>query len=144
MRWRPRPVAPTLARNLIANGGSCRSGRVRQLHLLPGPRGWPLLEPLRAGQRGGGELGERLQDFKAGLRCHDVHAGLRSVDPNSATLTPLADTRMVGMAASLASLVRGQDIISDAEALKAIVAEQLDISPYAFVPVVETLERVGM
>lgn len=37
---------------------------------------------------------------------------------------------MVGMAASLASLVRGQDVISDAEAL--------------FVPVVETLERAGM
>ncbi|MGK5112796.1 hypothetical protein [Geodermatophilus sp. CPCC 205506] len=48
------------------------------------------------------------------------------------------------MAASLASLVRGQDIVSDAEALKTIVAEQLDISPYAFTPVVETLERAGM
>jgi len=89
-------------------------------------------------------LSERLQDFKAGLRCHDVHTGLRNVDPNSATLAPLADTRMVGMAASLASLVRGQDVISDAVALKTIVADQLDISPYAFVPVIETLERAGM
>lgn len=51
---------------------------------------------------------------------------------------------MVGMAASLASLVRGQDVIPDADALKGIVAEQLDISPYAFAPVVETLERAGM
>ncbi len=89
-------------------------------------------------------MSEPLEDFKAGLRCHDVHAGLRNVDPNSATLAPLADTRMIGMAASLASLVRGQDVVPDAEALKAIVAEQLDISPYAFVGVVETLERVGM
>lgn len=87
---------------------------------------------------------EGLPDFKAGLRCHDVHAGLRNVDPNSATLAPLSDTRMVGMAASLASLVRGQDVVSDAEALKTIVAEQLDINPYAFGPVVETLERAGM
>jgi len=85
-----------------------------------------------------------LGAFKTGLRCHDVHTGLRNVDPNSASLTPLADTRMFGMAASLASLVRGQDVISDAEALKTIVADQLDISPYAFTPVIETLERAGM
>jgi len=31
-----------------------------------------------------------------------------------------------------------------AEALKSIVADQLDISPYAFMHVVETLERAGM
>jgi len=85
-----------------------------------------------------------LQDFQLGLRCHDVHTGLRNVDPNSATLTPLADTRTIGMAASLACLVRGQDIVPDAEALKAIVAEQLDISPYAFNAVVERLEQAGM
>jgi hypothetical protein len=89
-------------------------------------------------------VAEPLRAFQAGLRCHDVHAGLRNVDPNSATLAPLADTRMVGMAASLASLVRGQDVVSDAEALKTIVAEQLDISPYAFPGVVDTLERAGM
>jgi len=51
---------------------------------------------------------------------------------------------MIGMAASLAALVRGQDVIADAEALTAIAAEQLDISPYAFNGVVETLERAGM
>lgn len=89
-------------------------------------------------------MSEALQDFKAGLRCHDVHTGLRNVDPNSASLTPLADTRMVGMAASLASLVRGQDVITDAEALKTIAVEQLDISPYAFGTVIETLETAGM
>lgn len=84
-----------------------------------------------------------VEGFYAGLRCHDVHSGLRNVDPNSGSLTPLADTRVVGMAAGLAALVRGQDVITDAEALKAIVAEQLDISPYAFPDVVETLERAG-
>ena len=89
-------------------------------------------------------FGHLLPDFKAGLRCGDVHAGLRNVDPNSSTLIPLADTRVVGMAASLASLVRGQDVIADAEALKTIAAEQLDISPYAFRDVIDTLERAGM
>jgi hypothetical protein len=89
-------------------------------------------------------VAEPLQDFQVGLRCHDVHAGLRNVDPNSATVAPLADTRMVGMAASLASLIRGQDVVSDAEALKTVVAEQLDISPYAFSGIIETLERARM
>ncbi|KDE96784.1 hypothetical protein MI149_29490 (plasmid) [Mycolicibacterium crocinum] len=87
---------------------------------------------------------DSLADFKAGLRCGDVHAGLRNVDPNSSTLAPLSDTRLIGMAASLASLIRGQDIIADAESLKTIVAEQLDVSPYAFRDVVDALERADM
>lgn len=84
-----------------------------------------------------------LPDFKAGLRCGDVHAGLRNVDPNSSGSVPLAETRLIGMAANLASLVRGQDVIADAEALKTIAAEQLDISPYAFRDVIEILELAG-
>jgi hypothetical protein len=35
-----------------------------------------------------GVAAQRQADFQAGLRCHDVHAGLRNVDPNSATLAP--------------------------------------------------------
>lgn len=85
-----------------------------------------------------------MEDFKAGLRCHDVHTGLRNVDPNSATLVPLEDTRLVGMAAGLAALIRGQDVITDAEALKTIATEQLDVTPYAFTSVIEMLEEVGM
>jgi hypothetical protein len=91
-----------------------------------------------------GQVTEPLRNFQAGLRCHDVHAGLRNVDPNSATLAPLSDTRLVGMAASLASLIRGQDVVTDAGALKTVVAEQLDISPYAFPDVIATLERAAM
>ncbi|CAM2927383.1 hypothetical protein SAXI111661_08775 [Saccharomonospora xinjiangensis] len=83
------------------------------------------------------------EDFVAGLRCHDVHTGLRNVDPNSPTLTPLADMRVVGMSAGVAALVRGQDVIADAQALKTIVADQLDVSPYAFNHVIDRLERVG-
>jgi hypothetical protein len=40
-----------------------------------------------------------MESFELGLRCQDIHAGLRSVDPNSAALTRLDDTRMVGMEA---------------------------------------------
>jgi hypothetical protein len=84
-----------------------------------------------------------LDDFRAGLRCHDLHTGLRNVDPNSASVAPLSDTRIVGMAASLATLIRGQDVVEDAESLKTIVAEELDIAPYAFKSVIELLERAG-
>lgn len=83
------------------------------------------------------------EDLIAGLRCYDIHSGLRNVDPNSPTLAPLSDMREVGMTASLAALIRGQDVIADADALKTIAADQLDISPYAFNQVISRLERVN-
>lgn len=85
-----------------------------------------------------------MEDFKVGLRCYDVHSGLRNVDPNSSTAAPLAETRVIGMAASLATTIRGQDVIADADSLRTIVAQELDISPYAFPTVIETLERAGV
>ncbi len=84
-----------------------------------------------------------IDDLSAGLRCHDVHSGLRNVDPHSATITPLADTRIVGMAAGVAGLIRGQDVIKNADALRSIAADQLDVSPYAFASVIRLLEDVG-
>jgi hypothetical protein len=72
-----------------------------------------------------------------------VHAGLRNVDPNSGALTPLADTQMIGMAASVAALIRGQDIVTDAQALRAVAAEQLDVNAFAFEDVIETLAEIG-
>lgn len=84
-----------------------------------------------------------MKPFDQGLRCQDVHAGLRNVDPHSGVLTPLADTQMVGMAASLATLIRGQEVIADAQALRAVAAEQLDVSQFAFDSVIATLDRVG-
>src|SRR5205814_6831403 len=80
--------------------------------------------------------------FDEGLRCQDVHAGLRNVDPNSGSLTPLADTQLIGMAASLAALIRGQDVIDDAQALRAVAAEQLDVNQFAFDSVVKALADV--
>jgi hypothetical protein len=61
-----------------------------------------------------------METFKEGLRCQDIHGGLRGVDPNSAAIAPLEDTRIVGMAATLASTIRGQEIIRDAQTLKAV------------------------
>ncbi len=84
-----------------------------------------------------------MDAFDEGLRCQDVHAGLRNIDPNSGILTPLTETQKIGMAASLASLVRGQDVIDDAQSLRAVAAEQLDVSPFAFNDVIYSLERVG-
>ncbi|WP_454113687.1 hypothetical protein [Microbacterium maritypicum] len=84
-----------------------------------------------------------MDTFDEGLRCQDVHAGLRNIDPNSPVLAPLTETQKIGMAAGLASLVKGQDVVQDAQALKTVVAEQLDVSPYAFNDVVFALEQAG-
>ncbi|MBI5738841.1 MAG: hypothetical protein HY997_23515 [Mycolicibacterium neoaurum] len=84
-----------------------------------------------------------MKPFEEGLRCQDVHAGLRNVDPLSGALAPLMDTRLIGMAATLASLIRGQDVIADASALQAVAAEQLDVDLYAFDTVVGLLEELG-
>lgn len=83
-----------------------------------------------------------MYPFDEGLRCQDVHAGLRNVDPNSGTLTPLAETQLIGMAASLAALIRGQDVIDDAQALRAVAAEQLDVNQFAFADVVKALADI--
>jgi hypothetical protein len=83
-----------------------------------------------------------VDQFQQGLRCQDVHSGLRNVDPNSASLTPLADTRIIGMAATVAGLVRGRDVVQDAQALRMVAAEQLDVDPLAFNEVVKVLEAV--
>lgn len=83
-----------------------------------------------------------MERFEEGLRCQDVHAGLRNLDATSAPITQhLEDTQLVGMAATLAGAIRGEDVISDAQALKVIAADQLDINPYAFNRVVELLHE---
>ncbi len=47
------------------------------------------------------------------------------------------------MAASLAAAVRGQDIIRDAQTLKMVAADQLDVDSLAFPAVVEILDAAG-
>lgn len=77
------------------------------------------------------------------MRCQDVHTSVGQIDPNSSVLAKVSDTRLVGMIASVASAIRGNDIIHDGQALAEIAAEQLDVSPYAFPRVISTLEEVG-
>lgn len=85
-----------------------------------------------------------MDSFTEGLRCQDVNAGLRNIDPSSAVLGTLADTQRVGMAANLASLIRGVDVIEDAQNLRAIAADQLDINTFAFDQVIETLAEADL
>lgn len=84
-----------------------------------------------------------MNNFTEGLRCQDIHSGLRDLDPNSSLLGPLRETRFIGMAASLAGLVRGHDIINDGEALRTIAAQQLDVNDYAFADIIRLFEEVG-
>lgn len=81
--------------------------------------------------------------FEEGLRCQDVHSGLRNVDPNAPLLGPLSDTRVVGMAATLAGLIRGRDYIVDAQALMQVAAAQLDVNMLSFGEVIALLEDAG-
>lgn len=84
-----------------------------------------------------------MESFDEGLRCQDVHSGLRNVDPNSSLLGPLNDTRIVGMAATIAGLIRGRDVVEDAQALMVVAAHQLDVNMLAFNEVVGLLEDAG-
>lgn len=84
-----------------------------------------------------------MDSFEEGLRCQDVHSGVRNVDPNSPLLQPLVDTRIVGMAATVAGLIRGNDVIADAQALMSIAASQLDVDMLAFNEVLSLLDDAG-
>lgn len=84
-----------------------------------------------------------LDSFDEGLRCQDVHSGLRNLDPSSPLLAPLNETRLVGMAATTAGLIRGRDVVTDADALMQVAARQLDVPPMSFSEVVQILEDAG-
>lgn len=74
-----------------------------------------------------------------GLRCQDVNLGLR-IGSNSWTRSVLDNTQIVGMAADLAGLIRGVNIIEDVDPLKIVASETLDISPNELEPVLGVLE----
>ena len=82
-----------------------------------------------------------MKSYDLGLRCQDVNAGLRNFDATSPTLTPLKQTRLVGMAADLASLIREVELISDIGALEGVAAQELDIPPTSFDSVLSVLEE---
>lgn len=78
-----------------------------------------------------------------GLRAQDVHSGLRNIDPNAPLLGPLNDTRVIGMAATLAGLIRGRDVVEDAQALMQVAAHQLDVNMLSFSEVINLLQEAG-
>lgn len=84
-----------------------------------------------------------MDSFDEGLRCQDVHSGLRNLDPSSPLLAPLNETRLVGMAATTAGLIRGRDVVTDADALMQVAASQLDVPTMSFNEIVRVLEDAG-
>lgn len=83
---------------------------------------------------------EVVEAYEAGLRCQDVNSGLRTFDASSPSLTPLKKTRLIGMAADLAALVRDTPLISDVTALESVAAGELDIPSTSFDAVLTVLE----
>lgn len=82
-----------------------------------------------------------MDAYQAGLRCQDVNSGLRTFDAASPSLAPLKKTRLVGMAADLACLVRGIPIITDIASLESVAAGELDVPPTSFDAVIGLLEE---
>jgi hypothetical protein len=87
--------------------------------------------------------GGRLKPGFASLRAHDVHQGLQAanVDRWSGLLgEELEATQLVGMAAALATAIKGMDVIEDGSDLRRVADQQLDISPLAFDRIIRILE----
>jgi hypothetical protein len=85
-----------------------------------------------------------LDASHSGLRAHDVHQGLQvsGLDRGSGLLgRELFTTQEIGMAAALASWIKGQDVL-DVESLREFAANQLDINTFAFDRVVQILAEL--
>ena len=85
-----------------------------------------------------------MEPYYLGLRSQDVNSGLRTYDATSSRLAPLKNTRLVGMAADLAALVRDRGIINNTTDLEMVAAEELDIPPTSFDAVLQLLEETGL
>lgn len=86
----------------------------------------------------------KLNPGFASLRAHDVHQGLQSADVDrSSGLVgqELEVTQLIGMAAALATAVKGLDVLDGAD-LKKVANHQFDIPTFAFDRVVAVLEEV--
>lgn len=74
--------------------------------------------------RFGGSVGGVAEALRKASGGRTSTPGSGTSNPNSPLLAPFADTRVVGMAATLAGLIRGRDVVEDAQALKAVAAAQ--------------------
>lgn len=78
-----------------------------------------------------------------GLRAQDVYSGLQTVDQTSGLIAAeLGATRLTGMAATIASNIKGIDLINDPKVLKVIAAQQWGIDSFALPRVLEVLQEV--
>lgn len=79
----------------------------------------------------------------AGLRAQDVYSGLQTVDQTSGLIAAeLGSTRITGMAATVATNIKGIDLIKDPKALKVVAAQQWGIDSFALPSVLEVLQEV--
>ena len=85
-----------------------------------------------------------MDRFTEGLRCQDVTLGLRELHPASSHLRLVDNTHLIGMAADLAGLIRGRDIIEKIDSLEVVAGETLDIPALVLPSVLEVLEGAGM
>ena len=85
-----------------------------------------------------------MDAFDIGLRVQDVNAGIRNLDPSEPVLVSLAETQRLGMAAGVATLIRGQEVVENAQNLRAVAADRLDVPPSAFNDVIYALAEAGL
>lgn len=81
---------------------------------------------------------------RLGLRSYDITMGFRNLNENSALLIEHNQTRIAGMAAQLAGVIKGRDVIPNARKLKEIATEVLKINPFAFDSVVKELAELEL
>lgn len=78
-----------------------------------------------------------------GLRAQDVYSGLRTVNQTSGLIAAeLEATRIAGMAATVATNIKGIDVIKDPKALTLVAAHEWDIDSFALPRVLEVLQEV--
>jgi hypothetical protein len=79
-----------------------------------------------------------------GLRAQDVYSGLQTVDQTSGLIAAeLGNTRLTGMAATVAANIRGVDVIKDFRVLMVIAAQEWGIDSFVLPGVLEVLQEVG-
>lgn len=79
-----------------------------------------------------------------GLRAQDVYSGLQTVDQTSGLIAAeLGTTRLTGMAATVASNIKGVDVIRDVRVLTVVASQEWGIDAMALPQVLEALQEVG-
>jgi hypothetical protein len=86
-----------------------------------------------------------IKSRRAGLRLYELESAFASnLEPTSPRLRSYRISRLLGQAARLCQLIRGQDVIEDSDRLVAIAAAQLKIDPMHFDSVLEVLKEADL